>query len=220
MSLFYKIRVFLLLSSISLFFSNCSNRYVTNTGAYSDISLNRNSSEYEIKRLKEVEATGNAFWGIPYIKNSQARNKTGFIFRFNGVNVFKVRKIFPILTLIGTSITAGTYLQTFAGYHTIKIGNTSYPDPLNPIIPWYWGSIISLPITGIINNLTWRNVALSNSIHELNYKLINENPDIDVFSNPKYVVDNKLRIWSQEANVKVNTLGSRIKTERIIIQKP
>lgn len=195
--------------------TGCNHQTFTNTGGYSDISLNRNSSEYEIKHLKEVEASGNAIFGIPYSKNPQARNKSGFIFRLNGLNIFRVRKIFPVLTLLSTSILTGYYLEAEAGYTY----NYSTGD-LKADLPWYVGSIIALPVAGIANNWMWGTSALANSLHEINYQLVIQNPDIDVFTNPKYVMDNRIGIWTQTANSKVNVLGSRIKTERVIIQKP
>jgi hypothetical protein len=33
---------------ISLFFSSCSDQVISGSGGYSDVSLNRNSSEYDI----------------------------------------------------------------------------------------------------------------------------------------------------------------------------
>jgi hypothetical protein len=74
-------------------------------------------------------------------------------------------------------------------------------------------------VTGIINNITWRNIAVSNVMHEMNYQLIKNNPDVDVFSNPKYLINNQLGIWTQSADASVNVLGSKIRTERVVIPK-
>lgn len=90
----------------SLFFStSCSHQIKTGMGGFADISLNRNSSEYDIKRLPEVSGTGNAIMGIPYTSTNAARNKTGFVFRLNGVTIGRVPRILPILTLLTTTLT-------------------------------------------------------------------------------------------------------------------
>jgi len=100
----------------SLFFSSCSNQVISGSGGYSDVALNRNSSEYDIKRLKEVEVIGNSFWGIPYMKNKESKNKSGFIFRFNGVSMFRTPTILPVLTLLSTTIFMGQAIEPMFGY--------------------------------------------------------------------------------------------------------
>lgn len=210
-----KSQILLLFILIVPILTGCNQQTFTNTGGYSDISLNRNSSEYEIKHLKEVEASGNAIFGIPYSKNPQVRNKSGFIFRLNGLNIYRVRKVFPILTLLSTTILTGYYLETEGGYtYNFSTGK------MKAELPWYFGSLLALPVTGIANNWMWGTSALANSLHEINYQLVTQNPEIDVFTNPKYVMENRIGIWTQTANSKVNVLGSKIKTERVIIQKP
>jgi hypothetical protein len=41
----------------SFLFSSCSHQIKTGMGGFADISLNRNSSEYEIKRLPEISGS-------------------------------------------------------------------------------------------------------------------------------------------------------------------
>jgi hypothetical protein len=210
---------------ISLFFSSCSNQVISGSGGYSDVALNRNSSEYDIKRLKEVEVIGNSFWGIPYMKNKESKNKSGFIFRFNGVSMFRTPAILPVLTLLSTTIFVGQALEPMFGYKKTTIptyGNQTITieDRNSPNVHWAIASVLALPITGAINNQVYSNIAVSNAMHEMNYQLVKQNPDIDVFSNPKYNIYNQTGFWKTEANVKANVLGSRIRTERVVIPKP
>ncbi|MBP6054299.1 MAG: hypothetical protein KA527_01565 [Cytophagaceae bacterium] len=208
----------------SLFFSSCSDQVISGSGGYSDVSLNRNSSEYDIKRLKEVEVVGNSFWGVPYMKNKASANKSGFIFRFNGVSMFRTPAALPLLTLLSTTVWMGMTLEPVFGYKKVteRYGNQSfsYEDPDKPNLHWAIASVLALPIAGAINNQMYPNIAVSNAMHEMNYQLVHQNPDIDVFSNPKYVITNQRGFWRTEGNVKANVLGSRIRTERVVVPKP
>lgn len=208
----------------SLFFSSCSNQVISGSGGYSDVALNRNSSEYDIKRLKEVEVVGNSFWGIPYMKNKESKNKSGFIFRFNGVSMFRTPSILPVMTLLSTSIFLGQTLEPVFGYKKETFGTGNYAYTIEnldkPNLHWAIISVLTLPITGAINNQVYSNIAVSNAMHEMNYQLVKQNPDIDVFSNPKYNIYNQTGFWKTEANVKANVLGSRIRTDRVVVPKP
>ncbi len=209
--------------SMSLF--SCSDQVISGSGGYSDVALNRNSSEYDIKRLKEVEVVGNSFWGVPYMKNKESKNKSGFIFRFNGVSLFRTPSFLPVVTLLATTVSAGLALEPVFGYkkETLSFGNgqTFQMDNLDkPNLHWALASILSLPITGALNNQIYSNIAVSNAMHEMNYQLVKQNPDVDVFSNPKYSIYNQRGLWKTEANVKANVLGSRIRTERVVVPKP
>ena len=204
----------------SLFFSSCSDQVISGSGGYSDVSLNRNSSEYDIKRLKVVEVVGNSFWGVPYMKNKESKNKAGFIFRFNGVSMFRMPASLPVLTLISTTLATGFVIQPLFGYEKIKIGNSTYENLDKPNLNIGVAMLLGLPIAGAINNQMYPNIAVSNAMHEMNYQLVHQNPDIDVFSNPKYVITNQRGFWRTEGNVKANVLGSRIRTERVVVPKP
>ena len=199
----------------SLFLSTgCSHQVKTGMGGFADISLNRNSSEYDIKRLPEVSGTGNAIMGIPYTSSNAAKNKTGFVFRLNGVTIGRAPRIFPILTLLALTYGTGDYIQTFVG---LKDNPKSWDDYK---LSLGVSCLIALPVTGFANNLLWKNVAVTNLMHEMNYQLVDQNPDIDVFASPKYLVNNKWGIWTQNADAKVNVLGARIRTERVVVPKP
>jgi len=217
---FFRGAILASLMFLSLIFSSCSNQVISGSGGYSDVSLNRNSSEYEIKRLKEVEVVGNSFWGVPYMRIKESKNKSGFIFRFNGVSMFRIPASLPVMTLISTTLATGFVIQPLFGYEKVKIGNYSYENLDKPNLNIGLAMLLGLPIAGAINNQLYPNIAVSNAMHEMNYRLVSQNPDVDVFSNPKYNIYNRRGFWKTEANVKANVLGSRIRTERVVVPKP
>ena len=103
------------LAAITLL-ASCSHQQFTGNGALSDVSLQRNSSEYEIKRLNEIEVSGKSFWGIPSNSYNANKNKKGMIVRFNGLELGRTPKILPILTMVGYSFGVGGLLQETFGF--------------------------------------------------------------------------------------------------------
>ena len=73
---------------------------------------------------------------------------------------------------------------------------------------------IALPIAGTLNNLIFYKSAQDLAIRKMNARLIEENPEIDVFLNPKYNIDFKNKIWTQEATIKANVMGAKFVTEK------
>jgi len=201
------------LAAITLL-ASCSHQQFTGNGALSDVSLQRNSSEYEIKRLNEIEVSGKSFWGIPSNSYNANKNKKGMIVRFNGLELGRTPKILPILTMLGYTVGVSGILQDAFGNkeETIRSGNYSYTvegDPKLGLVPSF---LIALPIAGAINNFTWRGSAFSGATNELNYRLVTDNPNVDVFLNPKYTIDYKMGLWKQSANVKAKVMGATIKS--------
>lgn len=190
-----------LLISVLFSFIGCSSYLQTANGAYSDISLTRDPDGYTVKRLAEVKETGKAFWGIP--KNNKNK-KQGMIFRFNGINLDQANGFWPTLSLIGMS-TFGSL--TIAGI--INPGWFYYEEYATLLL----STAITLPITGAINNAIWSNSAYQTAAFNLNSKLLVQNPDVDVFLNPKYEVYKNNGLWSQEAKIKANVMGARIKVD-------
>jgi hypothetical protein len=170
-------------------------------GAFSDISLTRNSSEYDVKRLKEIEVSGKSFWGIPSNSYRANKNKHGMIVRFNGLELGRTPKIVPILTMASYTFGVGNLIQSIGG---IK-DNGDYKIGTVPSL------LLALPISGMLNNVTWSGSAFSGATNELNYRLVTENPNVDVFLNPKYTIDYRIGFWRQTANVKAKVMGATIK---------
>ena len=189
------------LAAITLL-ASCSHQRFTGNGALSDVSLQRNSSEYEIKRLNEIEVSGKSFWGIPSNSYNANKNKKGMIVRFNGLELGRTPKILPILTMVGYSFGVGGLLQETFGVKD----NGNYKIGTVPSI------LLGLPIAGALNNVTWSGSAFSGATNELNYRLVTDNPNVDVFLNPKYTIDYKMGFWGQSANVKAKVMGATIKS--------
>jgi hypothetical protein len=202
------------LAAITLL-SSCSNQMYTGNGALSDVSLQRNSSEYEIKRLNEIEVSGKSFWGIPSNSYNANKNKRGMIVRFNGLELGRTPKILPILTMVGYTFGVSGVLQSAFGNKDIteRSGNYTYTcdgcgDPKLGFVP---SVLLALPVAGALNNFTWSGSAFSGATNELNYRLVTDNPNVDVFLNPKYTIDYKMGFWKQSATVKAKVMGATIK---------
>ena len=203
------------LAAITLF-ASCSNQLYTGNGALSDVSLQRNSSEYEIKRLNEIEVSGKSFWGIPSNSYNANKNKKGMIVRFNGLELGRTPQILPILTMVGYTFGVSGVLQEVFGNKDVteRYGNTSYTcrgcgDTKLGTVP---SLLLALPVAGALNNFTWSGSAFSGATNELNYRLVTDNPNVDVFLNPKYTIDYKMGFWRQSANVKAKVMGATIKS--------
>ena len=191
--------------------TSCSRQMFSGNGAISDMSLNRNSNEYDVKRLNEIEVSGNSFWGIPSNSYNANKNKKGLIVRFNGLELGRTPKIFPILTMAAYTVGVGNTISSLFGKKDVKSGNNickGCGDPKVGLIP---SMVLALPISGALNNFTWSGTAFSGATNELNYRLVTDNPNVDVFLNPKYTIDYHMGFWKQTANVKAKVMGATIK---------
>ena len=175
---------------LSLLMVSCSSSMGVSNGAYSDISLNRDSKEYTIKRLKEINTESDAIFGIPIDKSLS--KKQGLVVRFNGINLTASSRILPILSMVGLSLVTGKVIQ----------GNLSLGV----------ATLLAIPVSGFINNQIW-NGALNRAAWQANSQLLKDNDDVDVFLNPKYDIDTSRKIWTQHAKLKVRVMGAKIKTD-------
>lgn len=166
-------------------------------GAFSDLSLNVNSDKYEIKRLKEIQASGNAFWGIP----EPVDKKQGIVFRFNGIKIPSTGQFLPFISLVGSTFILGNLINSARGFETIF--NADFEDSFSSLL-------LALPIAGTINNLSFPNSASSVASMNLNRELIENNRDIDVFLNPKYEISFSNGLWNQKANISAKIMGAKI----------
>lgn len=194
--------------------TGCSKKLLISSGAKSNEPLIFNN-EYTIKELDEIEVNGSAFWGIPsFKKNNRNNHKQGMLVTFNGIEVFKTKRIYPILTLLGytalTQSVVGSLLQDPEDFF--------YDGPNYSLA----SLLISVPIAGTLNNLTWKNSALSGASQTFNYWLLDENPNVDVFFYPKYEITRKdifsddyvnfKYLWFQDATLKGRVKGATLKT--------
>lgn len=207
-------KIILTLLSVTMLTSliGCQSQYGISNGAYSDISLNRDSKEYSIKRLKEVNVESKALFGIPIDKS--VNKKQGMIVRFNGINLTASKRFWPIVSMVGVSLATGMVIQGIAGTKEIDYNNTNYyyNDTAENKISLGVATLIGIPIAGAINNQIWSS-SLSRAAWELNNQLIENNPEVDVFLNPKYDIDLKHGFWTQKAVIKAKVMGATIKTD-------
>ena len=193
---------------------SCSTSSKISNGAYSDISLNRDSKDYTITRLKEINKEEKAIFGIP---TGKSLSKTGgMVVRFNGVNLTASKKIWPILSMVGLSVAIGTGISNISGFkkNEPNYNNgyyyTGYSD--EPNLSYALGIVLATPIAGILNNQIW-NGALSRAAYEANAQLLRDNDDIDVFLNPKYEFETSKGIFTQKAKINFRVMGAKIKTD-------
>ena len=167
--------------------------------------------EYEYKNLKEINLDGSAFWGIPISTSisKEAKHNSGRITYINGVKISKSNAFVPVLGMISYSFVIGSFLNTAFGQKPIVYSNGYYnyydqKDRL-PLLP---AILIAIPFAGALNNVTFGNSALGVAGAGINYKLITDNPDVDVFYYPKYEISNKINFWTQKAYLKANVKGA------------
>lgn len=199
--------LFVLLSN-----SSCSKFLKSGNGGFSDVSLNRNSDEYTLKRIKQIEMDGNAICGIPGIgaQNNKNKNKYGMVFRFNGIEIGATPRVLPIFTMVGLTWGYGQLAQSVFGRKKEEV----YPGVSVPGDYRLRGGlqyVIGLPFAGATNNLLWYGVAASGLTNQMYYQLVDENPDVDVFINPKYKIDYSLKLFTQKAKVYMNATGATLK---------
>lgn len=190
-----------LIAAVLIILTSCSRQeYQTGSRGFADVSLTRNSNEYSTKRLKEVEATGSSFWGIPSGIHSNGSKGMGMIIRVNGLELgnFSHGPILPVLSLLG--YTAGM------GMLVSRIGNNGDGNIKFPL-----ACAISLPGAGILNNLTWRGTQLTSIQRAIDHSLLSENPGVDFFFNPRYKVEQQNGIWHSSTTVTAKVMGATLK---------
>lgn len=205
----------LILMATIILFSSCAESYIISSGATDNKPLLFNN-EYETKKLNEIAVEGKAIFGIPsFASNNQHNRKYGMLFTFNGVQLGKTPRILPIATMLLYSFSFGTLLSGAVGRKEVKYNPNSYyvdvDTKTNYKLPLGVSMILTLPISGALNNLTWPNAAASGASQTINFRLVDENPNIDVFFYPKYSINRTFGIWNQKANVKANLTGGILK---------
>jgi hypothetical protein len=118
------------------------------------------------------------------------------VVRFNGVNVSGTKRVLPILSLLATSIVLGPTMS-----ETLNLNDNTL------------GTVVALPVAGALNNLSWGQItSTSRAFQRFNRKLVQDNPNIDVFLNPKYEVDQRLGLFKSKTKVKGRVMGATLKT--------
>jgi len=187
---------------------SCSQYIKSGIAGSTDVTLNRNSDEYTIKRLKPVELEGSSLFGIPgFGTNNKNKNKTGMIFKLNGFTIGSVPRILPILSLVSMSVASTRLIQEIGGtvdnFRSDRYGEYK--------INFLGAMLLGVPLGGVVNNLAWSGSATSGLTNQMYYRLVDENPDVDIFTNPKYKVDYKLGVFGQKATIRADVMGATLK---------
>ncbi len=201
------IQIPLLCLAIALL-TSCNQYIKSGIAGSTDVSLTRNSDEYTIKRLKPIELEGSSLFGIPgFGTNNKNKNKTGMVFKLNGFTIGSVPRILPILSFLSTSVASGILVQSIGGtvndYQSNRFGQYKINFPI--------AMLIGVPVGGMINNLVWSGSATSGLTNQMYYRLVDENPDVDIFTNPKYKIDYKLGVFNQKATIRADVMGATLK---------
>jgi hypothetical protein len=204
-----RICLFFVLITVSL--SSCTNQLKISTGArdYEPLIFN---NEYYVQDLEPIEVEGAAFWGVPsFSKNNKNKRNTGFLFTFNGVEIGRTKRILPMLTLMSMSLYGGRLISELSGKQVKTAYGRKFTYSDDPKIKIWHGALLTLPVAGTINNLIWKNAAFSGASQTLNFRLVDENPRIDVFFYPKYDISKTQYLWRQKAIVKARVSGAILK---------
>jgi hypothetical protein len=190
------------------FLTSCNQYIKSGIAGSTDVTLTRNSDEYTIKRLKPIELEGSSLFGIPgFGTNNRNKNKTGMVFKLNGFTIGSVPRILPIQSFISTSVASGILVQSIGGtvdnYQSNRFGQYKINFPI--------AMLIGVPVGGMINNLVWSGSATSGLTNQMYYRLVDENPDVDIFTNPKYKIDYKLGVFNQKATIRADVMGATLK---------
>lgn len=189
----------LLIFIILISFSSCTTQRSIGNGAYSDISLVRNSDQYELTRLKEVESESSAIFGIP---TGGKAKKEGVVVRFNGINLKAQQKFLPTLSMVLLTVATGGVIYEF-------VGNEIEEEAIGLAVSY----VAAIPVAGIINNQIWSDAAFSRASWNANSILMEENPNVDVFLNPKYEIETKNGLFGQKVKLKAKVMGATLTTD-------
>ena len=193
-------KLLLIVGCITLIFSSCTTNRAIGNGAYSDISLVRDTDGYTVKRLKEVKSESKAIFGIPI---GGVSSKEGIVVRFNGINLKAQQKFLPTLSMVALTVVTGGAIYEL-------IGSEFDEEALGFAV----SGVAAIPIAGAINNQIWSDAAFSRASWNANSTLLEENNDVDVFLNPKYEIQTKNGLWTQRVSLKANVMGATILTDK------
>lgn len=160
--------------------------------------------EYTWKELNPVDIEGNAVFGIPS-NNGQRDNvsRTGLIINLDGPGGFRFPKVIPLLTMIaGTIATASTLRAMGGSEYDFQARKEIYSIPYVLSIP------LAIPVWGAVQNAVYSGIANSGVTGEMQRRLIEDNPDVDLFFNPRYDIRYKQGLFTQESTITAKLKGA------------
>lgn len=207
----------LLLAAVLITLSGCRSTLSTGNGGYTDLSLTVNPSDYELVRLDEIKSSTKQIAGIPLDKNVGL--DYGHVDRFfsfssagsknSGSAAYRVQ---PILTLALIEIPTLFISGALWGVRSYTInpnnGNLVVRRPLGGLA--FFTFVVGSGISAAYNNVIWD--PSKRAIQRLNREIVDQNPDVDVFLNPKYTIERNQGIFQSEAKVRLNAMGAKIET--------
>jgi hypothetical protein len=206
----------LLVSAVLITLSGCRSTLNTGNGGYTDLSLTVNPSDYELVRLEEIKSNTKQIAGIPLDKNvgldyghvdrfysfssASTKNQGSAAYRLQPILTLAVLEL-PILYLSGQ-------LWKVRSYDFDNNGNYRETHPYRGLA--FMTFVIGSGISAAYNNALWD--PSKRAIQRLNREIVDKNPDVDVFLNPKYKIERNQGIFQSEATVRLNAMGAKIET--------
>lgn len=114
--------------------------------------------------------------------------------------------------MVALSVATGSVINELVGYKTEDTDYGSY-ETNEYKLGLGLSSVIAIPVSGMINNQIWSDAAYSNAAWNANSRLLEENPEIDVFLNPKYDLEIKNGIWRQKVQLRARVMGATLLTD-------
>jgi len=206
----------ILLSSLALTLTSCRSTLNTGSGGYTDLSLAVNSSDYELVRLDEIKSNTKQIAGIPLDKNVGL--DYGHVDRFfsfssassknQGSAAYRLQPILTLAVIELPTLYLSGQLWKVRSYDYDNNGNYRETHPYRGLA--FMTFVIGSGISAAYNNAIWD--PSKRAIQRLNREIVDKNPDVDVFLNPKYKIERNQGIFQSEATVRLNAMGAKIKT--------
>ncbi len=181
---------------IILVITSCATQSIITQGEHGYVGpLNE---EYDIFQLEDVSAANSSFLGLSTGNN----NKEGIIVNFFGYsNQEKIdnptKNIVSLMSLISCAY----------------IGSQITKE--EPISSGLLGGIGGILVGGAINELAFSNRTKINASIIASRKLIEKNPNIDLFVYPKYNISSYSSLFSSKSNITISSKGAKLKNEII-----
>jgi hypothetical protein len=196
---------FIILVFTSFLFSSCSKRSIGYQKDNSEQRIVQLTQEYDSLKLKEINVEGRSIFGIPVVHKKNNKENNSINIRFNGIQLKSHSPILPILTLLALSYETGYILNKMIGRKDEVFQNNNIVSISKGTGNYKFGqigsSIVSLPISGALNNFLWDGIAVSSIPHNLKQGVFSNNSTIiDVYLNPNY--DYHLGWWAQKIKFK------------------
>jgi hypothetical protein len=107
--------------------------------------------------------------------------------------------------IAGTMVTAYSMRDAGGQEYNNQSRKMEYNLPMGLALP------LSIPLWGAVQNFVYSGMSNSGVSSELQRRLIVDNPDVDLFFNPRYDIEYKQDIFSQESKIRVQVKGATMR---------